>query len=151
MIIREGNNRDIKNIVKLNVELNTMEKNWYPYPILNFKKTGKELRKNFSRKDSKIFVAIDHNKIVGYVIGWIKVRKLSHIKKCGYCSDLFVLKEYRRRGLGTKLIRKFEEWCKKKGIRYLELDTHVNNRVGKVFYPSCGFKEYLISYTKKLR
>jgi len=150
MIIREATSKDLKYVAKLNFELDKYEKRWYPYPNLNLKNSEKWLKKSFPGK--KIFVAIDNKKIVGYSFGWIETRFYHNkVKKYVYCSDLFVLKEYRRKGIGKKLIKKFEDFCRKKGLEYLQLSTNFKNKIGKKIYPSIGFKECEIMYVKRIR
>jgi len=152
MIIREATMKDLKDVVKLNSELDKMEKGWYPYPIVSLKNSEKWIRKNFPGKNTKIFVATEDRKIIGYIYGWIGSRDYHNkIKSFGYCSDLFILEKHRRKGIGKKLIKKFEKWCRKKGMTYLELSTNAKNNLGKKIYPHLGFKESETIYTKKIK
>jgi len=151
MIIREANIRNLEDVAKLNFELDKFERNWYPYIIPKIKNSKKWIKGKFSGNKVKIFIAIENKKIVGFVFGWIYKREYHNkIKRCGYCCDLFVEGKYRNKGIGWKLMEKFEKWCKKKGLEYVELSTNIKNTNAQEFYFSRGFREFEKLYVKKL-
>lgn len=61
-----------------------------------------------------LLVAYDNERIVGYIFGhsYIEEKKKSYIEmgtKCFEIDELFVLKEYRSRGVGKTVFKLFEE------------------------------------------
>ena len=57
-------------------------------------------------------------------------------------GNMFVLDEYRGRGIGTKLVNAFLDWCKEKGYTHITTDPAAQNKKGIEFYKKFGFKEY---------
>jgi len=152
MMIREAAAEDFEEIAKLHHELDKLEVDWHPYPIPSISSSRKWLKKRFGKRNAVVFVADGNGKIAGFLYGWIEKRDYHYrAKRFGVCSDLFVSAEYRQMGVGRKLIKKFEDWCKRNGLKYLELTTNVKNAAARRFYPAIGFKEFEIFYTKKLK
>ena len=55
-----------------------------------------------------------------------------------YLSTLFVDQEYRRKGIGTRLIREMEKRAAAMGVNTVRLDTF--NWQGKEFYEALGYQ-----------
>ena len=55
-----------------------------------------------------------------------------------YLSTLFVDQEYRRKGIGTRLIREMEKRAAAMGVNTIRLDTF--NWQGKEFYEALGYQ-----------
>ena len=55
-----------------------------------------------------------------------------------YVSTVFVDEEYRRKGVGEKLIREMEKRAAAMGVNTIRLDTF--NWQGKVFYEALGYQ-----------
>lgn len=54
-------------------------------------------------------------------------------------TEFFILPDYRRMGLGTKVIRFLEDTCRELGICYLELQVERDNVDAQGFYAKQGF------------
>ena len=65
--------------------------------------------------DDIAFVATDNDKVVGHAFFHTRP-----IFRYGYLESLVVLKEYRRKGIATKLLEKVEEYTKENGMTHLE-------------------------------
>ncbi len=57
-----------------------------------------------------------------------------------FVDDLFVVKEFRRGGIGQKLLEKTLAIFRKKGIDEIGLSVGVHNTSGQKFYKKLGFK-----------
>ncbi|MGI6694874.1 MAG: GNAT family N-acetyltransferase [Christensenellales bacterium] len=55
-------------------------------------------------------------------------------------TELFVREEYRRRGVGARLIAFMEAEFYKQGIRHFQLFTGASNAAAQAFYHSCGYR-----------
>lgn len=152
MRIREATKNDFDSVSKLHHELDKMEVRWHPYPVPGIDSSRRWMKRKFGKRDAIVFVAEDAGNVVGFLYGWIEKRDYHYrSKKFGVCSDLFVSADYRRAGLGRKLVKRFEDWCRRKRLKYLELSTNFKNEAARKFYPAIGFEEYEILYTKKLK
>ena len=121
--------------------------------------------------------------INGCVIGFVlisfdnkeDVMPYTDNNKCADMIDLFVVKPFRGKGIGTHLIAQAEKVCKEKGILYLGLDVNPNDnlsamklyerlsyeKVGELhldgIYPSkdesgndCNYEDWCIDMVKRL-
>jgi ribosomal protein S18 acetylase RimI-like enzyme len=88
-----------------------------------------------------LIVAEENNKIVGYLLYKLDASYPFKVKeKWAYISDLYVLPEYRRRGIGNALINQMEEIVKKSGIYKVRLLVWGENTNALEFYKKLGFK-----------
>ena len=75
--------------------------------------------------------------IVAMVAGYIDNCK----SNCAYIALVGVLREYRGKGMATKLIREFMKECADKGISRIDLYTHQSNINAINMYKKIGFYE----------
>ncbi len=119
--------------------------------------SGKEVKKGFKnylrelmrKRNAKIYVAEVEGKIVGYAIG----RITSHPAlrgRIGKITDIFVLENYRRIGIGNALVKELLKWFKKKNVKNIILSVATANKTGLKFWKKQGFKEFLITMRKKI-
>ena len=100
--------------------------------------------------DKHIIVALESNKIVGYLFGYIKTDQ-SVTKKIAVLDALYVLENYRNQKIADKLIIDFKNWVFKNDISNIEVIVCSNNIITKKIYKKYNFipfKETLI-YQKK--
>ena len=81
---------------------------------------------------------------------YFKPLPISKYYKKGYISNLFVMKKYRQKGIGKKLVQKAEEWLRKNGAHHATLEIHVDNKSALNFYHGLGFKDYTMKLSKKV-
>lgn len=88
---------------------------------------------NYFIKNSFLFALIKtkDNKIIG--MGRVITDSVSD----AYIQDLFILEEYRGKGIGKKLVNYLIENIKSKGINWIALIAEPGS---KVFYEKIGFK-----------
>ncbi|MEM3539255.1 MAG: ribosomal protein S18-alanine N-acetyltransferase [Nitrososphaerales archaeon] len=79
------------------------------------------------------YVAEENNQILGYVISSVRENK-------GTLVSIAVLPEYRRKGIGSKLMEESLNYLSKK-VDHVELQVRVSNFEAINFYKKFGFKE----------
>jgi mycothiol synthase len=85
---------------------------------------------------SPVFLAQASGTTVGYVVSFL-------FEMCGYVGDLGVLKEWRRRGIGTALLRRSFAEIAGRGSREVRLGVDTQNVHGAVaLYESVGMSVY---------
>ncbi|GBE20653.1 putative acetyltransferase [archaeon BMS3Abin17] len=108
------------------------------YPDINY-------RKEFIDKDYFLVFEMD-NKIVGCVLG--------EPLKCKHVIIWFfaVKKEYRRQGIGEKLIKEFEKRCCKNKHKWCILHTPISIKNSMNFYKKLGYNkgESFVEFEKEL-
>jgi ribosomal protein S18 acetylase RimI-like enzyme len=102
------------------------------------------LRVAMAAKDTKVLVALDKGRVVGYAVALI--RKSSPAwqrEKYGYIEEMAVTAECRRKGIGTQLLKEILDWFRSGNLDMIELSVAAKNRVGYSFWKKHGFRDYL--------
>lgn len=97
------------------------------------------IRQRLSTQDSFIFLAITE---AGTGVGFTQLYPLFtslRMKKLWLLNDLFVLPEYRGRGISVQLIEQAKELARESQAAGLMLETDKSNQVGNQLYPRTGF------------
>lgn len=142
MIVREASNNDVSQLVSL------MEQLGYPTTLDKFKNRLSAIAEH---PDYHTLVAEINGKIIGMA---------------GLCSGLFyeydgsyvrivafiVDKDYRRKGIGKKLIQEAECWAKKQGAVAIALNSgnRPERKDAHQFYTSLGYIAKSTGFSKRL-
>lgn len=89
-----------------------------------------------------VFVAVHGDQIVGFV----EVSLHPHAIGCesapvGYVEGWYVEPEFRRGGVGTRLLAAGEAWATAHGCREMASDTQVDNAVSRAAHRAAGYGE----------
>jgi len=122
MIIREFKRQDVKRV--LEIEKASFDD---PYPA--------NILVDIYNLGAGFLVAQENNRVVGYIIFWIKFEDEGHI------ISIAVDKNYRRLEVGSKLVETSMEVFKKFEVKIIKLEVRVGNDVARKFYSKLGFKE----------
>ena len=93
------------------------------------------LRRFFGESADKIFVAESDEAVVGY----ISVVVLGDDVRYVYIDDFCVDGEHRGRGIGTRLLRRCEEYSEKLGVTYIALHVEETNASARRLYEKNGY------------
>ncbi len=97
-----------------------------------------------------LLIATEQDEMIGFLYGYLKKyegffkkRTIAHI------SDIAVKEHYRRRGLGTALMERFEnDFSMKNTSDDLSLFVHIKNDAGVKFYKDLGYDITLLTMKK---
>ena len=142
MNIRKAEENDLRGVVDIFITEFLKE----PFKEIWSKENAlKKVKKYF--KESNILVAEINNEIVGFIIS---STYLFYDGNRGYIEDICVKEEFKKKGIGTKLMQKAEDYFKEKGIKTFNLMTSKKNDVFK-FYEKLGYKEtHLVLFEKNI-
>jgi ribosomal protein S18 acetylase RimI-like enzyme len=107
-----------------------------------------------ARKRGQLFVAEVEQAVVGFVCVWMERETevyLTRLTAYAYISDLAVLPEFRRLGLGKALLRTAEAFARKQGAAALSLNVLARNAMARAAYAAAGFREYELALIKDVR
>ena len=90
--------------------------------------------------ESIIFVALDENRPVGFTQLYPKYSS-ARLTKNWILNDLFVVSDYRKQGIGEKLIKTAMNFAKIQGSTFVQLETAVDNFTAQSLYETIGFKK----------
>ena len=99
-----------------------------------------------------VYVAKYEKQVVGFLYGYIRIYSGFFRKRIiAHISDITIQEEFRRKGIGTELMRKFEyEFAKINNANCMSLNVHAKNLSGLEFYDNLGFTRNFISMKKEL-
>ncbi len=153
--ISKAEKGDIKDIVQIWVK--TIE--WHANFDEDFT-LDKDGKTNFSFMVSKalyepsqiVYVARSDDKIIGFLFGYTKKHSGFFKKRViAHISDIAVDEDFRRLGIGSKLMEKFEkDFARENQADELSLYVHLLNEPGVEFYEKLGYSVKLLSMRKKL-
>ena len=113
--IKKATIDDLNTIQELNNKLFELEYNNFD-PSLKigwpFEIAGEEYFKDLI-ENQIIYLAIMNKEIVGYLAGSIHVENSYNTTSIAELDNMFILEEYRKYGIGTKLFNEFKDYCKK--------------------------------------
>lgn len=92
------------------------------------------IEKELSNKLAKYLVALDGNKVVGFVGMWIVFDE-------GDITNVAVHPDYRKQGIGDLLINNLISLCKENNINSLTLEVRESNIKAQNLYKKHEFKE----------
>jgi len=82
------------------------------------------------------------------IIGYILIRKLS--KTTCLLDGLYVLEEYRNKGIATSLLNEAINRCKKLKINHIYINVFEKNEIAKKIYKKLDFMEYELKLRKDI-
>lgn len=116
------------------------------YPMVDNARSGYEryLRAAMAAKDTKVLVASDKGKVVGYVMAMIRKSTPAWKRgKYGYIDEMAVTEDYRRQGIGSQLLKEIMDWFRSENLDMIELSVAARNPVGYSFWKKHGFRDYV--------
>jgi len=154
MKIRKAKKEDIPAIKDLVLKLfskwekidpaDKLDKDWFK------KSKSNKFYTDMIKDKDKLLIVAEEDKVVGYLLLETKYRD-PFIKenKVGYVSELFVLPEYRGRGIAKLLLKEGDKWFKKQKFKWIQVSTHALDKPANKFWMSRGFTEFNKYYKKK--
>lgn len=111
--------------------------------------------RDLKNNGNKIFVSEIEGVIVGYVFGIIRKQTKEDLQefirfKCGEIIDLYVSPKYRKKGIGSLLVKKMGDYFKKRNCqasRIIVLHTNTNARG---FYKNLNYKDEAVDMYRLL-
>ena len=143
MIIKEvQTNEELK---KCNEFLNEIIKDEKIYnDNINTEKTINNYYENvYNKGNNKLFIAVDNDIVCGYI--FIKItnpEENAEIYKESIIDALYVDKEYRNKGIATKLIEKAKEYSKEIGAKKISISVIKDNEIALKLYYKLGFNDF---------
>jgi aminoglycoside 3-N-acetyltransferase I len=108
------------------------------FEMKNFKMPEKiYLEKLLSREDFFVFVALLDNKVIGGLTTYT-LRQYYSTKPLVYIFDLAVQREMQRQGVGQKLIKGINTYCKELGVEEVMVQADLVDDYAIDFYKKTG-------------
>ncbi len=108
-----------------------------PFDRVSLSKGLDTLLRNISQ--GQAWLMENHKRPVGYALLTYNF-DLEYGGVEGMLTDLYVSKQFRKRGIGSLALYEIEDFCRERGIRAIELQVLHHNREAETFYRKAGFK-----------
>ena len=147
---------DISDIVLLWEEL--MEFHAEMNPIFKRSNKGKKvfkknlLRQLMNKNKALLLSAVKDNKVIGYSFSYIDDFNPPYyeVEKIGFFADVIVTEQYRKYGIGKRLVDRTIQWFAEKGISRLEAGVLENNDIGNKFWRNMKFNNFVSKLSKNI-
>jgi ribosomal protein S18 acetylase RimI-like enzyme len=157
-VVRPGDDADWPALGRALADLQDFERDIVGYPLRPgcdvWQDYLADLRQRVRGDQGVFLVAETGADIVGVLAGYVhQARDLlvdPAFDRSGYISDLFVNDAWRRRGVGTALMRAFEQIMRGNGLQWLSVCVKSRNTMAREAYRSHGFDDYETILTKRL-
>ena len=103
------------------------------------------LQQRLSNNESVIFAAVDSENGETTPAGFTQLYPLYssvRVQKNWILNDLYVEADYRKQGIGSKLIEAAMHFAKEQGATFIQLETMPENTTAQRLYEAIGFKQY---------
>lgn len=151
--IEKATLRDLDAILELNHKLGILEGEKYDETVNPGYAMGREVEKYFRKRinDGFAYVAKISGKIVGFLVGgMVEAQKYRESMNMAEAETIFVLEEFRGKGIGKKLIEKFVDWARENKFDRIRIVCSAGNEGAKRLYEEMGFEKYDISFEREL-
>jgi len=91
-----------------------------------------------------VLVAEAGGQLVGYTIGSLHDNApVFALRSYGFVSDICVVPEWRRAGVGRQLFSELRAWFHRHGLTSVQLNVSAVNPTSQAFWRAMGFQDYL--------
>lgn len=92
----------------------------------------RSLESELQNETSRFLVAVEDGKVIGYI-------GMSAVIDEGYLFNAAVDSHYRKKGVGSALVRELVTWCQKHDFAFLTLEVRESNAPAIALYSCFGF------------
>jgi ribosomal protein S18 acetylase RimI-like enzyme len=144
LLIRKAVSSDVERLVELRLFLQQHCEESNP-SVWRITQEGKELLKqkvedDLLERNSQVLVAEVDGEVVGFGQGEVAHRTDYLPKSVGSISTLYVRKKFRRRGIGTRLVKELCKLFSLEGAEQVTLRYIIGNKEAEKFWNNLGFK-----------
>jgi ribosomal protein S18 acetylase RimI-like enzyme len=144
LLIRKAVPSDARRLVELRLFLQQHCEESNP-SIWRITREGRALLKqkvegNLLERNSQVLVAEVYGEVVGFAHGEVTHRTDYLPKSVGSISTLYVIKRFRRRGIGTRLVKELCKVLRLEGAEQVTLRYIIGNKEAEGFWNNLGFK-----------
>lgn len=144
LIIRKASEKDLNTLLDFEQGIISWER--------KFDKTIKagltyyyDIHEMISSDNTELLVAEFNNEVIGS--GYVRIKNsesfLQH-RTYAYLGFIFVMPEYRGKGISSKIIEKLKLWANSRDITEVRLEVYQNNLSALKAYEKLGFIKHMI-------
>jgi len=146
--IRDATEKDLKRIVELwelLVEQHRTYSDQFAIARDGRRKWARYLRQKFTEPSTKLIVAEENGKLVGFMMCLLSPQESIFAEKAtGVVSDAFVRKDRRKKGVMKEMLRVAMRWFDKNKMKSVEVSIAAANLEARAAWGQLGFKPFLV-------
>lgn len=109
------------------------------------------IQENIRSEDALVLVGEVDGTPVGYCIAQIKrTLPIYRVEALGFINKLYVKREFRGRGLSSRLNAEIIKWLKKREVKHVSIHVYADNKPARRIYEKWGYKEFQIEMRRTL-
>jgi ribosomal protein S18 acetylase RimI-like enzyme len=145
--VRGANRRDLPSLVSLWQEMMDFHRSYdarFRFSPNAPREVERHLLETLRSRAARILVAEAEQRIIGYIVGEAHARRpIYPVGTYGFISDICVSSAWRRRGVGSALVRALESWFAVQKVTSIELFAAALNPHSIAFWRAMGYDDYL--------
>ena len=108
------------------------------------------LKAAYEKGKDGMFIWELKGKIVGW--SWLRIYENEFFKEGAYgeINEIYIVPEWRGKGIGNILMKHAEDWFRNKGIKTVRVEALATNEKALAFYRKHGFKPNYITLQKEI-
>lgn len=150
IVIRRADAKEIDEVISIAVDTIDESTGWQiKAEQLDKEHLNKALR-DIINNESVVLCAFDDQKLAGFVIFGPSGQSIFTEERTGFIYDLYVMPNYRGRGVAQKLIADCYKLTEEMGFKTIALNVFSKNKPARKLYEKLGFKEYTMVLRKDI-
>ena len=152
LTIRKATIKDLDSILELSDQLLQFHNQLDSYYTIysKYEDHREYYQEQLTKKDTLYIVAEMDGNIVGFASCYIISIPKTKAPKIGVLVANFVQKEFRGKGVGTKLYNFRMNWFKKQKVSFVEMNVDARNKKALKLWKKFCFEDYQIKLKKKI-
>jgi ribosomal protein S18 acetylase RimI-like enzyme len=106
---------------------------------------ARRLNSRLHDSHTRVLVAEKQGELVGFVLGVVvdMVPEMFVEEMAGFLADIYVNPAHRGQGVGRALVDELTEWCRERGVQYVEWYVATSNIEGRAFWKAIGGRDVI--------
>ncbi|KUO86871.1 MAG: GNAT family N-acetyltransferase [Thermoproteus sp.] len=153
IVIRAALESDVDALADLIARLKRLNGEFDPLlkPAENLLAASKEyVKSKISSPSSVVLVAEVDGRAVGVIVGDVEDRRFYEPRMAGIIREFYVLPEFRRKGLGKRMMSEAMDALRRKGAQMIMADFPALNEIAIEFYKKMNFRPIESIYAKEV-
>jgi ribosomal protein S18 acetylase RimI-like enzyme len=151
--VRTAKDEDLSRLTDLVSRLKRLNGEFDPLmaPVDNLEEEARKyLQSTMKDSNSIVLVLEDGGNVEGVLIAKIIDRYFYSPRKVGQITDVYLMPEYRRRGMGYRIVDEAEKLLRSKGAEMISAEFPMKNVIAEGFYRKLGFREITGVFAKEV-
>ena len=151
--VRTAKDEDLSRLTDLVSRLKRLNGEFDPLmaPVDNLEEEARKyLQSTMKDSNSIVLVLEDGGNVEGVLIAKVIDRYFYSPRKVGQITDVYLMPEYRRRGMGYRIVDEAEKLLRSKGAEMISAEFPMKNVIAEGFYRKLGFREITGVFAKEV-